>query len=66
MIAVSQVMTRGIKPFLVTQTAGEAVGILQNSGLPGLPVVDKDHKLLGVVFLDDRLTEVSPQTSLGK
>ncbi len=66
MISVSQVMTRGIEPFLMTQTVGEAIEILQNSGLPGLPVVDKDHKLQGVVFWDNRLLEVSPHTSLGK
>ncbi len=66
MISVSQVMTRGIETFSVTQTVGEAVEILRNSGLPGLPVVDKDHKLQGVVFWDDRLMEVSPQTGLGK
>lgn len=64
MIPICQVMTRGGQELLVTQTVSEANGIFQASGLTSLPVVDRNRKLVGILFKD--CLEAPPQTSLGK
>lgn len=52
-IAVSQVMTRTPRTAEPDQLAAAAVGVMERSGVMALPVVDGEHRVIGMVHLHD-------------
>ena len=66
MITVSHAMMTQIEPVLFSRTIGEVLQLLADSRLPGLPVVNNNSRLIGVVFKDSLLGEIPPLTPLVK
>jgi CBS-domain-containing membrane protein len=66
MISVATVMSYNVNPLFVTQTLKDVREALENSSLCGLPVVDHNHKVLGVLFKDCNLLKFREETPLGK
>lgn len=66
MIPVSQAMLTRVEPLAASRTIEEALQILRDSRLPGIPVVNRNAKLMGVLFRDSLLGEIPPQTPLVK
>ena len=52
-IAVSEVMTSTPRTAEPDQLAAAAVGVMERSGIMALPVVDGEHRLVGMVHLHD-------------
>jgi arabinose-5-phosphate isomerase len=52
-IAVSEVMTRTPRTAEPDQLAAAAVGVMERSGVMALPVVDGEHRVIGMVHLHD-------------
>ncbi|MDA8440889.1 MAG: CBS domain-containing protein [Peptococcaceae bacterium] len=66
MLAIGKIMDTSVAPILASQTIGEITPIMQRNALPGLPVVDKNRKLLGVVFSYSQGAELAPETPVVK
>jgi CBS domain-containing protein len=54
-VHVADLMKTDLKTVLYTQTVGEALAILADNHISGLPVIDPHEKLLGVVTAADIL-----------
>ncbi len=50
MASIGKVMNQELQPIQVNTTAGEALTLMDQTGLTSMPVVDKNYKLLGLVY----------------